>query len=119
MYNHVAGKEWDAERNQIGKLTSDGETTETPLLLESLRIADSGGTVDDNRLEDEAVLVALDLADHVGLCLGRAVVVNDAKTTLQGHMDGHLVLSDSVHGGRHKGSLESDSLGDRRVERDS
>lgn len=46
-------------------------------------------------------------------------MVNDTETTLQCHVDSHLVLSDSVHGGRHKGSLKCDALGDGGVELDS
>lgn len=44
-------------------------------------------------------------------------MVNDTKTTLQSHVDSHLVLGDGVHGGRNEGSLESDALGDRSIER--
>lgn len=44
-------------------------------------------------------------------------MVNDTKTTLQSHVDSHLVLGDGVHGGRDEGSLESDALGDRSIER--
>lgn len=45
-------------------------------------------------------------------------MVDDTETTLEGHVDGHLVLGDSVHGGGDKGSLEGDALGDGRVEDD-
>lgn len=99
-------------------LTSNWETSEAPFLLKSLGLANSGVTADDNRVEDEAVLVTLHLADHVGLSIGRAVVVNNTQTTLESHVDGHLVLSDSVHGGGDEGSLERDALGDGRVEGD-
>lgn len=43
-------------------------------------------------------------------------MVNDTQTSLESHVDSHLVLRDSVHGGRHEGSLESDALGDGGVE---
>lgn len=94
------------------RLTSDGETTKAPFLLKSLGLADSGVAGNDDGVEDETVLVSLDLADHVGLSLGRAVVVNDTQTALESHVDGHLVLSDRVHGGRDEGGLEGDALGD-------
>lgn len=98
-------------------LTCDGETTETPLLLESLGLTNGGVAVNDNGVKDEPVLVALDLANHVGLGLGGAVVVDDSKTALQSHMNGHLVLGNGVHGGRHEGGLESDTLGDGGIKR--
>jgi hypothetical protein len=97
---------------------SNWETTETPLLLQSLGLANGGVAINDNGVEDETVLVTLDLADHVGLGFRRAVVVNNTKTTLESHVDGHLVLCDSVHRGRDEGGLEGDTLGDRRIERD-
>lgn len=98
-------------------LTCDGETAETPLLLEKLRIADGGVAANDNGVEDEPVLVSLDLADHVGLGLGGAVVVDNSQTALQSHVDGHLVLSDSVHGRRDEGGLEGDALCDGGIKR--
>ena len=98
--------------------TSDGETTEAPLVLQLHGLAHSGGRLDDNGVQDETVLVALDLAHHGSLGLGGAVVVDDTKTALQGHVDGHLVLGDGVHGRGHEGRLEGDALGDGRVESD-
>ena len=116
VFNHVT--ERDGKKRDCKKmgLTSDGEATEPPLLLEGLSLADSGVAVNDNGVEDEAVLVALDLADHVGLGVGGAVVVDDTEATLQGHVDGHLVLGDSVHRRRDEGGLEGDALGDGGVE---
>ena len=100
------------------RLTGDRETAEAPFLLKSAGLANGGLLGDDNGVGDEAVLVALDLAHHVGLAIRRAVVVDDTQATLQSHVDSHLVLGDGVHGRRQERSLESDALGDRRVERD-
>lgn len=44
-------------------------------------------------------------------------MVNDTQTALESHVDGHLVLSDRVHGGRDEGSLEGDALGDGGIKR--
>lgn len=119
LCNHVERRASCEKKKQfVDALTSDGEAAEAPFLLEGLGLANGGGAVNDDGVEDEAVLVALDLADHVGLGLGRAVVMDDTDTTLESHVDGHLVLSDSVHGRRDKGSLECDALGDGRVEDD-
>lgn len=93
-------------------LTCDWETAETPLLLESLCLTESGVTGNDNRVEDEAVLITLHLANHVGLSIRGAVVVNDTETTLESHVNSHLVLSDSVHGRGHKRRLDGNALGD-------
>lgn len=109
---------WQGELGRAKKLTCDGETTESPLLLEGLGLADGGLTADDNGVEDKTVLIALDLADKVGLGLGRAVVVDDTETTLKGHVDGHLVLGDGVHGRGHERGLQADLLGDLGVESD-
>ena len=98
-------------------LTSDGVSSESPPLLESPGLPDCGVGTDDDWVEDEAVLVALDFAYHLGLVIGRTVVVNDTKTTEESHMDGHGVLGDGVHGRRDERSLQGDSLGDRSVER--
>ncbi|KAI6769888.1 hypothetical protein HG530_004517 [Fusarium avenaceum] len=103
---------------KCGGCSYNGETTETPLLLQSLGLTNGGVAINDHRVEDETVLVTLDLADHVGLGLRRAVVVNNTKTTLESHVDGHLVLRDSVHRGRDEGGLEGDTLSDGRIERD-
>jgi len=105
-------------RQGIEVLTCDGETTESPLLLEGLGLANSGVALDHDRVDDEAVLIALHLANHVGLGLRRAVVVNDTETTLKSHVDGHVMLGDSVHRRRDKGCLKRDTLGDGRVEAD-
>lgn len=97
-------------------LTRDGETTEAPLLLEGLGLANSGLLGDEDRVVDETVLEPLDPANHVGLSLRRAVVVNNTNTTLQGHVDSHLVLSDGVHGRGDKRCLKGDALGDGGIE---
>ena len=100
------------------QLTSDGETAEAPLLLQLTSLADGGLGRDDNGVKDEAVLVTLDLADHLGLILLRAVVVDHTKTTEQGNVNSHVVLSDCVHGRGDERSLEGDALCDRSVESD-
>ena len=99
-------------------LTGDGETTETPPLLQSLRLSDCGLGGDDDGVQDEAVLETLDLADHLGLILLRAVVVDHTKTTEQGNVNSHVVISDCVHGRGDERSLEGDALCDRSVESD-
>lgn len=74
---------------------------------------------EDDWVEDEAVLVTLDLLDHLGLLIWRAVVVDNTETSLESHGDGHLVLSDGVHRRGDEWSLEGDALGDWGVEGDS
>lgn len=99
-------------------LTCDGETTKSPLRLESSGLSHSGLSRDHYGIYDETVLESLHLGDHLGLLIWRAVVVDYTKTTLQSHMDGHLMLSDSVHGRGDKGDLEGDSLCDGGIESD-
>lgn len=98
--------------------TSNWETTESPLLLQGLDVLDGLALVEDNWVIDEAVLVTLDLGDHLGLLIWGAVVVDDTEATLESHGDGHLVLGDSVHRRGDERSLEGDSLGDWRLEVD-
>ena len=108
------------ERKQTEKfrrLTSDREATEAPLGLQLLGLADGGLGREDNGVKDEAVLVSLHLANHLSLGLGGAVVVNDTETTEQGHVDGHVVLGDGVHGRRQKRSLQRDTLGNGGIKR--
>lgn len=98
--------------------TGDGETTEAVLVAEGLGLADGGLGRDDNGVKDKAVLVALDLADHLGLVFHGAVVVDDTETTKQSHVNGHVVLGDSVHGRRKEGRLQGNALGNGRVKGD-
>ena len=93
-------------------LTSDGEATETPLGLQLLGLADGGLGRKHNGVGDETVLVSLDLADHLGLILRSAVVVDNTQTSQQSHVDGHVVLGNGIHGGREKGGLEGETPGD-------
>ncbi len=106
------------EKKEGGSLTSHRETTETPLLFESLCFSDRGIATKHNRINDEAVLVSLHLLNHLGLLVGRAVVVDDTQTTLQSDGNSHFVLSDGIHGGGDKWCLEGNALGDWRLQRD-
>ena len=96
------------------RLTSDRETAEAPLLLQLAGLAHGGLGRDDDGVKDEAVLVTLDLADHLGLLLDRAVVVDHTNATKESHVDGHVGLGDSVHGRRGEWSLEGDVAGELR-----
>lgn len=98
------------------KLTSDREATEAPFGLQVLSLADGGLGGEDDGIEDEAVLVSLDFTDHLGLVLSAAVVVDDTQTTEQSHMNGHVVLGDSVHGGGQQRSLQRNTLSDGGVQ---
>ena len=100
------------------KLTSDRETTETPLCLEILGLSDGGLGRENDRVQDEAVLISLDLADHLSLVLRSAVVVDNTQTTEESHVDGHVMLGDGVHGGGQKGGLQGDALGNWSVQAD-
>lgn len=100
-------------REELAERTGDRETSKSPLLLEVACFADCCGGGENNGLQDEAVFVSLHLSDHLRLLVWGAVVMNDAESTEQGHMDGHLVLGDSVHGRGKERGLEGDALGHR------
>lgn len=93
-------------------LTCDGEPPKPPFLLQGLNFSNGCIAADDDRVHDEAVLKSLNLLHH--LCLGfcRAVVMNNTQSALQGHVNCHLMLSDSVHGGGNKRSSQGDALRD-------
>lgn len=107
-----------AGRSRCGYLTSDREATEAPLGLEVFGLTNGGLGGDDNGIQDETVLVSLNLADHLRLILGGAVVVNDTQATEQSHVDSHVVLGDSVHGRGQKGGLQGDTLSNRGIQGD-
>jgi hypothetical protein len=98
--------------------TCDWEASETPPLLKRLRLLHGGLWRNDNGVEDEAVLEALNLAHHLGLVVLRAVVMDDTQTTEQGDVNSHVVFGNRVHGRGDKRRLERDALRDRGVERD-
>lgn len=108
-----------ADRNRIRSLlTSDRESAKSPLGLELLSFLDGGLGRKHNRLGNEAVLITLHLADHLGLVLRRAVVVDDTETAQECHVNGHVVLGDSIHRGGEKRRLQGDALRNRGVQGD-
>ena len=54
----------------------------------------------------EAGLVGLDLADHLGLGLGRLRAVDERAATLAGKGLGHARAGHGLHDGRHHGDVE-------------
>ena len=51
----------------------------------------------DDRIQDETIFKSLHFANHFGLLLDLAVVVNNTKAPKESHMNGHVVLSHSIH----------------------
>lgn len=107
--------EMGSKSRKCDRLTSDGEATETPLGLELLGLTNGSLRGENDGVQDETVFVSLNLADHLGLVLGSTVVVDNTKTTEQGHVDSHVVLGDSIHGRGQKGSLQRNTLGHRGI----
>jgi hypothetical protein len=99
-------------------LTCDWEAAEAPLCLECLCLSDRGLGRNDNRVKDEAVLEALDLAHHLGLVILRAVVVDHTESTQQRNVNRHVVFGDCVHGRGDKGRLDGNALRDWGIEVD-
>jgi hypothetical protein len=97
------------------KPTSDRETTEAPGRLKLLGLRNGGLGRDNDRVENETILVSLDLADHLGLVFGRAVVMDNTETSEKRHVDGHVVFSDSVHRRGQKRRFQGNALGDRGI----
>lgn len=86
------------------------------LLLDLANISYGVFGAHDNGIEDETILVLLDLAHHLGLLVGAAVVMNNANASEESHEDSHVGLRDSVHGRRHQRQFQCDALGDLGVE---
>mmetsp|Transcript_13474 Transcript_13474/g.25973 ORF Transcript_13474/g.25973 Transcript_13474/m.25973 type:complete len:580 (-) Transcript_13474:42-1781(-) len=95
----------------------DGDAGEATLSLDAVHIGDGVVGGEHDGVGDEAVLVPLDGAHESGLLLNGVVVVDDADTTLESHVDGHLALGHGVHGGGHEGQAKVDLLGELGVER--
>ena len=96
-------------------LTSDRETTEAPGRLELLGLRNSSLGRNNDRVENETILVSLDFSDHLGLVFGRAVMMNNTETSEKGHVDGHVMFGDSVHRGGQKRRFQGNALGDRGI----
>lgn len=116
MENHHVGV--TAERKQDCVLTSYGEASEAPFGLERLSLSNGGLGRENDRVQDETVLVSLDLSDHLGLILRGTIMVDDTQTAQKSHVNSHVVLSDSVHGRGEKGNLQRDTLGDGGIKDD-
>jgi len=93
-------------------LTSNWESTETPLLLQSLGFSNSGVAAEDNRVEYESVLISLDLLNHLCLFICGAIMVNYTQTALKCNMNSHFVLGNGIHRRRHERGLEGNTLSD-------
>lgn len=105
----------EGERKKWIKPTSDRETTEAPSRLKLLGLRNGSLGRNNDRVENESILVSLDLADHLGLVFGRAIVVNNTETSEKRHMDGHVVFGDSVHRRGQKRRFQGNALGDRGI----
>ena len=64
----------------------------------------------EERINDNAVLGALDHIDLIGLTLNGHVLVNDADAALTGDGDGHAILGDGIHSGTDKRDIQPDFL---------
>ena len=89
----------------------DGDAGVTKGMLDVNDILDGVGGGKADGVGNEAILVLLDLVNFGSLVLNAVVGMDDADASLEGHLDGHLGLSDGVHGGRDEGCLELDVLG--------
>jgi len=63
--------------------TGDGDAAETELILDGENVRNGVVLGQADRIGDESVLELLDFADHLGLLLGSAVVVEDTDTSEQ------------------------------------
>ena len=81
----------------VGKHTCDRKTTKAPFVSQLFCFAYSGLRGKNEWFRNEAILVSLDLTDHVGLVICGTVVVEDTKTTKQRQVNGHVFFSDGIH----------------------
>lgn len=64
----------------------------------------------EERINDNAVLGALDHIDLIGLTLNGHVLVNDADAALTRNGNGHIRFRDGIHSRRHNGGVQPDLL---------
>ena len=64
---------------------------------------------DDDRVEQDATFVALDLGDFSSLFLCAQVFMNNPHAALLGNRNGQASFCDRIHGGRHQGQIQSDA----------
>lgn len=81
-------------------------------------LANSAVRLQTQRVRDESVFVLLDLPNHLGLCFGRTIVVNDTQTTVKSENNGHPVLCDGVHGRGEERGVEGNVPRDFRLQAD-
>jgi hypothetical protein len=89
----------------------DAETSRRCALeLDLVEVLERGLGRYGERVEDEAVLEALHTPHVVALLLDGVVAVDDAEAAVEGHVDGHLRLGDSIHWARDEGHVERDGF---------
>ena len=64
----------------------------------------------EERINDNAVLGALDHIDLIGLTLNGHVLVNDADAALTRNGNGHIRFRDGIHSRRHNGGVQLNLL---------
>lgn len=82
------------------QLTSHWEPAESPFSLQFLCFSNCRLRRQNDRVLDEAILIAFHLPHHLSLLVRWAVIVDNTQTPQESHMDGHAVFGHSVHGRR-------------------
>lgn len=108
----------EKKKKKKKRLTSHRKPSKSPLGLQSLGLSNSGLWREHDRVQNETILISLHLLHHLRLIFRRAVMVDYTQATKQSHVNGHVVLSHSVHRRRHQGGLQGDALGNRAVQGD-
>ena len=78
-------------------IIDDGNSADVVLAHEPAGLADGGGGRKGDRIDDDAILAALDLLDLAGLIFDREVLVNDADAAFLGEGDGKGGFGDGIH----------------------
>ena len=103
----VVAARHDAEQlARGGAVLGDGHGGVTRLALELDDVLHGHVRRNVRVARDEAGLVGLDLADHLGLGLGRLRAVDERATALAGKGLGHARTGNGLHDGRHHRNVE-------------
>src|ERR1700733_828513 len=94
------------DADQFAVFQRDWHTGDFVLFHHFERVGNLGIGRHGDRIDDHAALGAFYLIDFVGLLLDREIAMDDAESALLRERDGHVRLSDRVHGGADNGNIQ-------------
>ena len=100
------------DSHQPAVILGDGDTGDFILAHHLERIGNLRVRRHCDGVNNHSALGPLDLIDFVGLLLNSEIAMDNADSALLGNRDGHMRLSDGVHGRAHDGNVELNIAGE-------